>query len=127
MVSGSQRTPLIGVHMPPEDETTLEHLETALFRFQGGPTPITLGDLNTELRAPRNGWEQRIADMLADAGVFNMPPPLHAQAEARQSCDMETTRQGRGGIVPGTVQLHPGFGHALVQVGDPERTPQLHQ
>jgi len=56
-VSGSQRTPLIGVYIPPEDETTLEYLETALFRFQGGPTPIVLGDLNTELRAPRNGRE----------------------------------------------------------------------
>ena len=46
-MSGSQRTPLIGVCMPPEDETTLEHLETALFRFQGGPTPIVFGDVNS--------------------------------------------------------------------------------
>jgi len=72
IASGPQRKPLIGVCIPPEGETTLEHLETALFRFQGGPTPITLGGLNTKLKAPRNGREQRIADMLADVGIFNM-------------------------------------------------------
>ena len=83
LVSGRQRTPLIGVYIPPSDETTIEHLERALHRFQGGQAPIILGDLNTELRAPRDAREQRIATLMADAGVSNMLP--HFQFPGRHA------------------------------------------
>ena len=95
IASGGQRTPLIGVYIPPEDETTLEYLETALGRFQGGPTPIVLGDLNTELKAPRNNREQRVADILADAGVFNMLPHfMHRRKHANHVTWRQRDRDG---------------------------------
>ena len=84
------RQPLIGVYIPPEDETTIGHLEKAIERFNQGQTPIILGDLNVNLRYPWGPRGQRIADLLATAGVSSM---LHHFRQRESYRDHATWRQ----------------------------------
>ena len=75
LVSGTMRQPLIGVHIPPSDETTIGHLEKALDRFHPvGRTPIVLGDLNANLGNPLGARAQQIATLMATAGISSMTP-----------------------------------------------------
>ena len=71
LVSGDQRTPLIGVYLPPSHLNDLPHLTTALERFPNQP-PIVLGDLNVDLRRPQSNRTQAVAATLATYGLEDM-------------------------------------------------------
>ena len=75
LITGSTRTPLIGVYIPPADLTTLGYLDRALARF-GDETnsPIVLGDINVNLAAPTGGRGNDIAAYFSTAGLEDMLP-----------------------------------------------------
>ena len=60
LVSGAARWHIIGCYIPPNDLTTLTHVDEAWRACPKGCLPILLGDLNVNLAAPRNlGWQCR--------------------------------------------------------------------
>jgi hypothetical protein len=69
LVHEDRRTPIIGVYFPPseEDMTTMVHLEMARVNEEADRT-IILGDLNVNLKKPRNDREQEIVEALGANG-----------------------------------------------------------
>lgn len=74
LVSGSQRTPLVGVHFPPNSLADLPHLTEALTRFPNN-RPVVLGDLNVDLQ--HDDMDDRcsqVAATLATHGLEDLSP-----------------------------------------------------
>ena len=70
-VAGYQRTPLIGVYLPPSTLDHLPDLNEALNRFPGRD-PVILGYLNTDISLLRNPWDQQVAGFLASFGLVDL-------------------------------------------------------
>lgn len=70
LVHEDRRTTIIGVYFPPseEDMTTMMHLEMARENVEADRT-IILGDLNVNLKSPRNDREQEIVEALGTDGL----------------------------------------------------------
>jgi hypothetical protein len=54
IVMGSQRFYAVGCYIPPTNLSTLAQVEQALNEFPQGHTPLLIGDLNFNLRTPRD-------------------------------------------------------------------------
>ncbi len=72
LVTGTRWIPLVGVYIPPADISTLEHVNAALSRFEDGPVPILLGDLNVDLDHPEGDRATQVATVLSDHGLLDM-------------------------------------------------------
>ena len=72
LVTGRKRIPLVGVYIPPNDQSTLEHVHRAFNRFPAGSKPLLLGDLNINLANPRDDREVVIAAAMANHGLSSM-------------------------------------------------------
>ena len=73
LVTGARRLPLVGVYIPPNDSSTLVHVEQALNSFCNRD-PIVLGDLNVALDSPRDDRAIAIATALARYSLRDMHP-----------------------------------------------------
>lgn len=95
LVTGSRRQPLVGAYIPPEDTSTIEYVDQALKRFETGPNPILLGDLNVSLSDPPSGDRSiQIVTMLANHGLIDMLPHF---GQRRSHAGLKTWRQIRNG------------------------------
>ena len=72
IVTGPRRIPLVGAYIPPDDTTTLAHVEQALNPFRGRNDLVMLGDLNVPLDAPVGVRDTAIANAVALAGLHDM-------------------------------------------------------
>ena len=74
VISGTRRIPLVGVYIPPNDSSTLVHIERALTSFGNRSDPIVLGDLNVAMDAPQDDRAIAIATMMSGFGLRDMHP-----------------------------------------------------
>ena len=72
LVSGDQRTLLIGAYLPPNSLADLAYLEEALQRYPKY-TPILMGDLNIDL-SKTNHHAQEITNLLSVRGLMDLLP-----------------------------------------------------
>jgi hypothetical protein len=72
LVSGAARWYIIGCYIPPNDLTTLTHVDEAWRACPKGCLPILLGDLNVNLAAPRNDRDDTIADQVDAMALIDM-------------------------------------------------------
>ena len=83
LVSGQQHTPIIGGYIPPNDMTTLPHINAALSHFSehcDAKCLVLLGDLNVDLSSlDRDERGTEIADVLSAHGfedfLLHFKPP----------------------------------------------------
>jgi hypothetical protein len=61
LVSGATQYYIMGCYVPPNNLTTLTHIEQAWMACPKGCLPIVLGDLNVNLAAPCNKCDETIA------------------------------------------------------------------
>ena len=66
IVTGGTRFYAVGCYIPPNDLSTLATIEQAWNECPSGHTPILLGDLNVNLRAPRDDRDEQIAKAVED-------------------------------------------------------------
>ena len=68
LVTGGQRFYAVGCYIPPNDLSTLPHVVQAWNECPAGhtPAPVLLGDLNINLRAPRDDRDEQIAEEVED-------------------------------------------------------------
>jgi hypothetical protein len=64
LVSGTARWYIIGCYIPPNDLTTLTHVDEAWWACPNGCLSILLGDLNINLDAPRNERDDTITEQV---------------------------------------------------------------
>jgi hypothetical protein len=92
-VHGTQRSPLIGVYLPPSNLDDLPFLTTALDRFPN-QTPILLGDLNVNLADPIGDRNQEVAALMAAYGLEDMLPNYLQRRSFRHGTTWWQMRQG---------------------------------
>jgi hypothetical protein len=66
VVTGVERYYAVGCYIPPNNLTTLTHVEGAWNNCPKGHIPILLGDLNINLVSPRNEQDEMIAEQVQD-------------------------------------------------------------
>ena len=66
IVTGSARYYAVGCYIPPNDLSTLTWIEQAWNECPKGHIPVIFGDLNINLRAPRDERDETIAEMVED-------------------------------------------------------------
>ncbi len=66
VVLGGDRYYAVGCYIPPNNLTTLTHVEAAWNKCPKGHIPILLGDLNIKLASPRNERDELIAEQVGD-------------------------------------------------------------
>jgi hypothetical protein len=66
VVTGSQRFYVVRCYIPPTNLSTLPKIKQALNEKPKGHTPLLIGDLNVNLCAPRDGRDERIAEVVED-------------------------------------------------------------
>ena len=81
LVSGDQRTLLVGVYLPPNSLADLAYLEEALRRYPKYTT-ILMGDLNIDL-SKTNHRAQEITNLLSIYGLLDLLPHFKQRAEDR--------------------------------------------
>jgi hypothetical protein len=97
LVSGGDRYYALGCYIPPNNLTTLTHIEAAWNECPKGHIPIMLGNLNIKLASPRNERDELIAEQVGDVmGLVDVSRQFkqHRQVRAR---DRWTWRMRRGG------------------------------
>ena len=95
LVSGAARWYIIGCYIPPNDLTTLTHVDEAWRACPKGCLPILLGDLNVNLAAPRNNRDDTIADQVDAMALIDMSTHFR-QRRGRRSRGRWTWRMRRG-------------------------------
>ena len=71
IISGAQRTPLIGGYLPLSTLYHLPDIEEALNLLLGRDT-IIMGDLNADIGRLQNLWNQQVAYFLSSFGLFDL-------------------------------------------------------
>ena len=66
IVTGGQQFYAVGCYIPPNDLSTLPIIVQAWNECPSGHTPILLGDLKVNLRAPRDDRDEQIAEAVED-------------------------------------------------------------
>jgi len=66
IVTGGARYYAVGCYIPPDDRSTLATIVQAWSECPKGHTPFLLGDLNVNLRAPRDDRDEQIAEAVED-------------------------------------------------------------
>jgi hypothetical protein len=73
IVTGKQHFFVVGCYIPPNDLSTLQHIIQAWNKCPRGHIPILLGNLNGNLRAPRDDRDKQIAEAVEDVmGLTNL-------------------------------------------------------
>ncbi len=72
LVSGATRYYIVGCYIPPNDLTTLTHIEQACMACPKDCLPIMLGDLNVNLAAPCHERDEMIAKQVDTMNLVNM-------------------------------------------------------
>ncbi len=72
LVLGATRWYIVGCYIPPNDLTTLTHIEQAWQACPRGCLPILLGDLNVNLAAPRDERDETIAKQVDAMALSDM-------------------------------------------------------
>ena len=72
IVMGEQRCLLVGIYIPPDDLTTLEHVERTLHLYQHQGDLIVVGDLSVNLSTAEGMRDIAIATVLAVHGLLDM-------------------------------------------------------
>ncbi len=73
IVTGSQRFYAVGCYIPPTNLSTLPQVKQALNKCLQGYTPLLIGDLNVNLRTPRDERDEQIAEVVGDVcGLTNL-------------------------------------------------------
>ncbi len=67
VVTGVEWYYVVGCYIPPNNLTTLTHVEGAWNICPKGHVPILLGDLNINLVSPRNKQDEMIAEQVQDS------------------------------------------------------------
>jgi hypothetical protein len=93
-VLGAARWYIIGCYIPPNDLTTLTHVNEVWRACPKGCLPILLGDLNVNLAAPRNKRNDTIADQVYAMALIDMSTHFR-QRRGRRSRGRWTWRMRR--------------------------------
>ena len=73
LVTGGCRFFAVGCYIPPNDLSTLTTIEQAWNECPRGHVPLLLGDLNVNLRSPRDERDEQIAEVVEDVtGLANL-------------------------------------------------------
>ena len=70
--SGTTRYYIVGCYIPPNDKTTLTHIEQAWMACLKGFLPFVFRGLNTNLAAPRNERDEMIAEQVDTMNMVDM-------------------------------------------------------
>ena len=92
LVSGTQRTPIIGVYLPPSTLEDLPALTIALSRFPAHK-PLLLGDLNVDLSNQETPRATQVATLLSSFGLFDMLPHYRQRKPFRHQKTWHQYRQ----------------------------------
>ena len=95
LVSGATRWYIVGCYIPPNDLTTLTHVEQAWQACPRGCLPILLGDLNVNLAAPRDERDETIAEQVDAMALSDMSAHFR-QRSGKRSSGRWTWRMRRG-------------------------------
>jgi hypothetical protein len=71
IVTDSQQFFVVGCYIPPNNLSTLQHIVQAWNECPHGHIPILLGNLNVNLRAPRDDRDKQIAKAVEDVMGLN--------------------------------------------------------
>ena len=96
LVSGATRYYIVGCYIPPNNLTTLTHIEQAWMACPKGCLPIMLGDLNVNLAAPRDKPDKTIAEQVDAMNLVDMSSRFR-QRRGKNSHGRWTWRMRRGG------------------------------
>ena len=94
LVSGTQRTPLIGVYLSPKHLNDVPFLVEALERFPN-QSPLVLGDLNVDLKKPHLNRVNQVSSTLAAYGLEDI---LYHFRQRPNFGHMKTWHQKRNGV-----------------------------
>jgi hypothetical protein len=72
LMMGSTRFFIVGCYIPPSNLETLVYIDKAWRECPKGAHPISVGDLNLNLRAPRTEREETIAEQVDAMNLVNM-------------------------------------------------------
>ncbi len=96
LVSGATRYYIVGCYIPPNNLTTLMHIEQAWMACPKECLPIMLGDLNINLAAPRDERDETIAEQVNAMNLVDMSSRF-CQRRGKNSHGRWTWRMRRGG------------------------------
>jgi hypothetical protein len=78
IVTGGERYYAVGCYIPPNNLSTLATIVQAWNECPKGHTPFLLGDLNVNLRAPRDNRDEQIVEAVEDAmGLCDLSRHFH--------------------------------------------------
>jgi hypothetical protein len=81
IVTGGQRFYAVGCYIPPNDRSMLTALVQAWNECPSGYTPLLLGDLNVNLRTPRDDRDEQIAEAVEDVmGLCDLSKHFHQRS-----------------------------------------------
>jgi hypothetical protein len=95
LMLGATRYYIMGCYIPPNNLTTLTHIEQAWMVCPKGCLPIVLGDLNVKLTAPRNEQDETIDKQVDTMNLVDMPSCFR-QRQGRNSHGQWTWQMRRG-------------------------------
>ena len=72
LTTGRRRWYVVGAYVPPNDASTIAHVEQALGKVAKGVEFIILGDLNVRLRETCDAREEEIVRVVAECGPEDM-------------------------------------------------------
>jgi hypothetical protein len=73
LVTGSYQFFAVGCYIPPNGLSTLTTIEQAWNECPRGHIPLLLGDMNVNLRSPRDERDKQIAEVVEDVmGLTNL-------------------------------------------------------
>ncbi len=97
VVLGGNRYYAVGCYIPPNNLTTLTHVEAAWNKCPKGHIPILLGNLNIKLASPRNERNELIAEQVGDVMVLIDVSRQFKQCHQVRAWGRWTWRMRRGG------------------------------
>ena len=70
--TGCKRYYIVGAYIPPSDRKTIDDIRDAWQQCPEGSTPILLGDLNVNLRDPKDDRDEEVAEECSSMGLSDM-------------------------------------------------------
>ena len=95
LMSGTTKYYIMGCYIPPNDLTTLMHIEQAWLDCPRGCIPIVLGDLNINLATLRDEHNETVAKQVDAMNLVDMSSHFH-QRRGKNSHGQWTWRMRRG-------------------------------
>ncbi len=84
VVTGVERYYAVGCYIPPNNLTTLTHVEGSWNDCPKGHIPILLGDLNINLVSPRNEQDEMITEQVQDVmGLIDVSRQFKQRCQAK--------------------------------------------